>query len=502
MAHEHGHDPQPWEPPPQPGSDEERAAATKSLSDALHVSFRLLSVIMVLVVLVWLVGTGMSCVEPTERAVRLVFGKIQGTGDAQVLSEGLTWTWPEPFGQVRPVPTVEKVLEIDDFWMHVRESDANKPLAERQPMSKGLRAGWDGALLTGDRVLFHVKLTCKYKLGVRATGPPGAREAAPDPRAVLDFLYHTSKAEEFVRSAVCAAAIRSAAARTLESVYPTGQGAFAVDVLQKAQKCLDEMGSGIHILRVEVPMLTVPLAAIPAFTDESKARQQLDQQRNKARGQAIDLLISTAKDNWRILAGRLDRERRTRSEDLLKERADVFGRYLRARSGGDSSEAARLVGEVSEFGLMELYAQAREAENGKLAGQVLEEVNRVLMSHQTGGAAADIIKQADRYYTSITQRTKAWADGFTELLPAFTRTPELFVQRHWEDARTQVLANPAIEKIYLPKGQKIIIRVSADPRVRRKIERFRVQSRAARVEEPEPPAPPRPPRRMRERATH
>ena len=60
--------------------------ATKSLADALRVSFRVLTVIMVFVVIAFLL-TGLKSIEAQEVAVKKVFGKIVGTAE-----QGLAYT--------------------------------------------------------------------------------------------------------------------------------------------------------------------------------------------------------------------------------------------------------------------------------------------------------------------------------------------------------------------------------------------------------------------------
>ena len=215
--------PPPLEPSPGPGSAPEADPASQSLAEALRLSFRLLSVIMVLVLAAFLI-TGFAQVEPGQRGVRLLFGAVQGKGDDRVLKPGLHWAWPAPVGRVVKVDTGKQVLALNDFWFQENPEDATKTLDELRPPELGLRPGYDGALLTGDRGLIHVKLNCLYSIASRRDGP--------DPQAVLDFLQNVRDPQETVRAAVCAAAIRAAAARTVDSIYPTGTKDFADAVLE------------------------------------------------------------------------------------------------------------------------------------------------------------------------------------------------------------------------------------------------------------------------------
>ena len=141
----------------EPLAEDEMVAANRSLADALRLSFVLLSVGMVIVLIAFL-ASGFTLVRSSEIGVKLFFGRIVGEGNERIVGEGLCWSWPEPIGRVEKIPTATQVIKIDDFWMYERPEEVDTPLAERTPQSPGLRPGFDGALLTGDRALVHVKL--------------------------------------------------------------------------------------------------------------------------------------------------------------------------------------------------------------------------------------------------------------------------------------------------------------------------------------------------------
>ena len=462
------------------GGDEETAAATRSLTEALRVSFHLLAVVMVATILFWLVVTGMSCVEPTQRAVRLVFGAIQGRGAERVFGEGLVWSWPEPFGRVLRVSVAQQTLELADFWMYERPEEKTVRLSDRSPHAQGLRPGWDGALLTGDRNLVHARIVCKYRTGVRGQ--------SPDPDAVIDYLRNIrntrdeklAATREIVRSAVCAAAIRVAAGRTLESIYPSGQESFAKAVRKYAQRRLDELNSGIHIDRIEVPSLTVPLAAIPAFNAESKARQDMRTQHEQARIAATKVLYGAAGDSWQLLAGQLERpegpestasQRARALEETYSRWVDIFRRWAKARETGDMARSAALAAEIRRFGLLNLYAEAREMGDERLAEEVLAEIGRVITSGRTGGEAAKIINEARTYSERVRNNAQARAERFEKLLKEYRAAPDLFVKRLWTEVQREILTNPLTSKVLLPNAGKYVIRFSEPAKVRRDIQR-------------------------------
>ena len=78
--------------------------AGKSLSDALHLSFTILKVIMVVLVILFLTS-GIFRVQEDENALVLQFGKIRGNvSENRVPKPGLHWAWPEPISEIITIP--------------------------------------------------------------------------------------------------------------------------------------------------------------------------------------------------------------------------------------------------------------------------------------------------------------------------------------------------------------------------------------------------------------
>ena len=68
-------------------------AGSKSLADALRISFAVLKIIMVVLVVLF-VTSGFFTVEPDERAVVLRLGKIRGDSSEQrILGPGAHWAY-------------------------------------------------------------------------------------------------------------------------------------------------------------------------------------------------------------------------------------------------------------------------------------------------------------------------------------------------------------------------------------------------------------------------
>ena len=100
------------------GIDEKIATdvATKSLSDALQVSFMVLKIIMAVLV-VFFIASGVFTVKVGEQAIVLHFGQIRSDASgSRVLDSGLHWAWPSPIDEIITIPvTKQQVLEVVDY---------------------------------------------------------------------------------------------------------------------------------------------------------------------------------------------------------------------------------------------------------------------------------------------------------------------------------------------------------------------------------------------------
>lgn len=413
--------------------------AQKSLSEALRLSFRLLSFFMIFV-LVLFFFTGLSQVQTNERGIKLLFGRIQGKQGRQILNEGLAWSLPEPIGRVETIPTDERRVAINDFWFHETPEEAAKKLSERRVSAEGLRPGWDGALLTGDRALVHMKLTCAYRIGFRGN--------KPDDGAIIDNRSNVIDADDVVRSAVCNAAIRVAATLTVDSILTSAkmagdkatgvkeksvEDAFALAVKKIGQARLDKMKSGIWIVAVKVDNRTPPLAARAAFDDVGKARQEEDTFKSDAISEAREILQQAAGDSWKVLVD-------------------------------NPAGAAR----SDKIPLLKKYALAREDNNKVAAEKLLDEINMVLVSDETTGDADALIEEAKRYNDSIRRRVESRAKRFNELIDKYRAKPKLMTSRLWLDVEEEIFNSPGIVKHFLTPGKKFILKINQDQEIVRK----------------------------------
>ncbi|MDY6913259.1 MAG: SPFH domain-containing protein [Planctomycetota bacterium] len=415
--------------------------AGESLADALRVSFRLLTVIMIGVSIAFL-ATGIRFIEPQEVGVKKLFGRV-----TSVAEEGLAYTWPFPIGEIDIVSTKEQSLVVDDFWMHETAADKTKDLLSRRVSGEGLRPIWDGALLTGDRGLLHVRLTCTYMVhnAVDFRRHVGSKYVTQAPVTQSDVTVDPKI--EVIRSAVCKAAIRAAATRTVDGLQRTERDAFAADVLRLAQDELDGIGSGLRINKVLLTSTTWPLRALPAYSQAQTAVSKAEKLKYAAMSEAEKTLNDAAGPNYRKLVG--DPSRFSRSERYdAAEPYDLIGQYEKARASADTAEADDL----------------------------LKQIDRILLSSTTGGEASQVLAEAKSYQTEVRERVKSRADRFNELLPEYRKNKQFMLHRLWAVAREEILSAAQVEKIYFPPGKgKTVYRIKRPQAIADEILRQRLK---------------------------
>ncbi len=472
------------------GGPEFTDPAGEHLSAALRTSFRLLGAAMVLGVVAFL-AVGFQFIQPGEVAIRTVFGRVVG-----VTPEGLAYNWPAPIGRIEKISIKEQTISVDDFWMNETPDEKAKDLRDRTAPPGGLRPGWDGALLTGDRNLLHMRLKCNYAITrtydlpwndpelarhpviVLMRGSPSpsetveaarkrahAENADPVVQRFLDkadparcladvvkssmfassvnpalyYRVNVLDGKRTVHSVLCAAAIRAAATRTADGLQRTQRGAFERDVMDVAQQQLDTLKSGILVRSVKVTDSTWPLATLPDYDAAQSAVQQAETLKSQARSLAVTLLNSTAGiDAARILVGD-------------------------SSSGAQADANTNLIGQ---------YNDAVSRDDDQAAAALLEKIDNVLVSDATTGAARAFLSSAAAYRTDTIQAVKKRVTDFLQRLPAYEKNPSFAMNRWWDEAREEILSNPTAEKHYITESdQKIILRLNRDSEIIRQARR-------------------------------
>jgi modulator of FtsH protease HflK len=442
-SHDHDHGPGDGGQGPQftdPGKQQ--------LAAALRTSFRLLGAIMAVGVVAFAL-MGFQSVRPGEVAIRSVFGKVVGT-----TKEGLAYNWPAPIGQIDRVSVGERTVRIEDFWMNETKKDLTQAdLRKREVPPMGLRPGWDGALLTGDRYLLHMRLTCKYT--IRRQWDP---KTEIDP--VLLFRTNVVDPNATVASALCDAAIQAAATRTADGLQRGEQRTFERDVQRLAQRELDRMGTGLVISAVNRSQSTWPLATLAAYDAASKAISQAETLKNKAVGEAVSMLNAAA--GLRACKALVGDPRA-----VIEPSAAAAAAGPGATTGPASPQGEK--GEKDEYNLIAQYYQAVRAGDKAKVQDLLDRIDNQLVSAD-GGQVSQVLGEARSDRTANIQEAQARAKDFSERLPAYLKDPKDVLERWWVAAREEILNYPTAEKHYITADDsKTILRIGRDPEIERKI---------------------------------
>ncbi len=406
--------------------DHQRDPAAKSLSDALRLSFRLLTVLMVFILGLFLFA-GVKQVPSGSMGVKSVLGKVVG-----VTGEGLQYTWPFPVGQIAVIPVRQQTLNVQDFWMFETAEEKSLDLSKRTTQDPGLRPGIDGALLTGDAYLIHMELSCGYRVTDVLAFMRNVRLGSSDANLFIE-------ADKAVRSAIDAAAIRAAAMRTAERLMSgQEQDKFRNDVQAEAQKILNERDAGITLSVPNVLRSTWPVRALPEYAAAQRAGQQAEAERDKARREASDALIGVCGPNYAKFVGEPWRDLSTQHGEANAE-MDLIGKYETARREDDANAA----------------------------DAILRRIDEILVSQATTGEVSKLVAAADGYKSKVNLDVQARVKRFEQLLPEYLNNPQFLMAREWTQTRQEILQSPSVVKWMwsFSKTQKTIVEINTPPEI-------------------------------------
>jgi regulator of protease activity HflC (stomatin/prohibitin superfamily) len=421
------------DPDREPILADEHDPAMKSLADAMRVSFRVLSAIMVLFLVLFL-ATGLQSISSQEVGLVKVFGKVTRTADA-----GFVYNWPFPIGEIQPISTAVQTLDVDNFWLQEAKGEQT-PLAKRGRKNDGLRPGFDGALLTGDRNLIHVRLQCKYQI-------KNARAAAT---RIEDL-------SELVRESINKAAIHAASQRTFDAIL-TNHLEFLAAVQDRTQMELNQLLGGEtgemvvkinEVLLQQGESITWPLAAYTAYEEAQTARAE---RQNK---------IDTAIGEARNLAG------------VIGERSftELVGQPWNA-SAREEERMRRAFEQNESYNLIGQWNHARETGQDEKARMLGEKIDIVLTRATAGGEASKVIANAQAEKTRTIEQAKERARRFRDLLPKYRESPEVLLETMWYEVVDEILSAPMVTKWYLSPGRGwTVVKISQDPEIQKELMR-------------------------------
>lgn len=423
MAEQNNKDDKNLEPVARPEQvGEELDTASKSLSEALRISFAILKVIMVILIIAFL-ASGFVTVGPDEQAVVLRFGKIREAG---LLDPGPHWVFPYPIDEVIKIPVKTKVsLSIDSFWYFQTQADI---LANRRPRVRpgmGLRPLMDGYSLTrseqdtevlagadgSDYNIVHTKWQLTYQIDDpdRFFRGVHVREIKPG-----DDYFEVITGEDGVKPLLENlfedAVVTTMVNYTIDEAIAS-RSAIPKDVKSLLQDKLDKINSGIRVESVQLTSSEPPVPTREAFEASIRASQTSQK------------AITDAE---------------TYATNTLNEAAGPLAEQLHAAL------------------MSETVSREREE-------ALWEDVS---------GTARERLADALAYQTQVVETAKANADYLQRLLPEYKERPKLVLQKLYLDAMKRIYEN-ADEKFVVQstvgaKEGEIRVMLNKDPSLKPK----------------------------------
>lgn len=397
------HDPKPVSAGPgAPAGEVPFDAAHQSLADALRASFRVLKFIMFLLVIVFLCS-GFKIINTSNEAVVLRLGTLRPI----VYQPGRPLlAFPYPIDEVLVVPTKKRnTLKIMSHWFDVGKGNELQPLSSLAAgAQRGLDPVRDGALITADRGLVHVKWTLTYRI----------EKLDQYVLNVADGVV--GEVDQLITALLENAAIRIASTYTATEITRSKTGEIATEIRRDVNEKLARLETGIVVESLE-PETTVPLQTLQAFANVTKAENK------KA------ALIRDAEKKAQATLNEVAGEGHDRLISMLDELAD-------AERIGDAERAAELQAEVD-----------------------------LALETDVSGIAGSRISQAKAFYTEAVQRIEGDVEEYRSALAEYRRQPALLVNRLWESAKERILSTPGVDKFIVPPGtSEVWIRLGKDPK--------------------------------------
>ncbi|MDY7108707.1 MAG: SPFH domain-containing protein [Planctomycetota bacterium] len=404
--------------------------ANQSLRDALRLSFRVLQVV-ILVLIVLFVFSGFQTVREGQSGVMLRWGKILEVDGRRDLEPGPKFSkLPYPAGEFVLFPDRNRWVDVGNaFWPGIPPGRTFDEAVSGASVNTFLRPGEDGVLLTRDGDIAHMRVRAQYEIDDPVDFVNTVENDSVDPNA-LD-------ADRLVRLALERATVHSVAGLTLTQLVDFSEE--DKDALKdEAQRLLDDVGAGIRIVQIELPVDPTPALAIrKAFGDLQETRTEAERRIENARQEANKALIAAAGEKY---------------EGILA--------------------------------LIEQYENALALEDEPAAEDLLAQINDRLEEKRSGDVA-EIIDFARAYRSTVESTLGNEARRFAGLLPAYRENPALVAWQLWSAAYENVLSREDVEIFYVPDGVAMInLQLSGYDKVRQTrrtnmLERSEQETRAA-----------------------
>lgn len=388
---------------PVQSTEDLMATANKSLSDALAVTLRIVQLSMIVLFFLFL-ASGLQSVREGQRAIRLVFGRVQAAN----LPPGFQLSWPFPIGELVKVDTGSESITLDtQFWPRVDESNKTKSI---DSLSKDprLKPDNDGSLITADANLAHAQWSIKYQ------------RTRPE-----DFAQNMLKDQErqIVTAAAANGIVRAVAQTKVEDLLKQSAGEtghVAETAKSIAQKQLNELDSGIEIQQFQLTSITPPMYVRDAFNSVQSAA-------SKAR-KAIEQAETDVNQLFNAQAGEIERH-------LIKQ----IDAYELAVTNGDTKAKEAILATINQM----------------LDGRPVT-VDGVVVENKTSGEVARMISEAYQYKGEVVNNRRAELASFRAKLSQYRSNPSVMLNREWSEALSAFLDRDSVQLLVVPQNVRTL----------------------------------------------
>lgn len=400
--------------------------ASRSLADALRISFKVLRVLIFALILLF-IFSGFFYVQANEVAVRLRFGAITDNGqgrDFLTADGGPYFRFPAPIDEVIRVPTTSQTIEVDRaFWY---EADSRNPDEPNPRTRQTLSPGRDGSLLTGDGNLVHGRFTITFRVQpqdavtfVRNVGGDADGEFLGDPMRRARQVVMVA-----AEQAITAAAAEVTALEFLQSAQYTAR------MRQKLVSLLtDEMETGITVESVIANNRVAPPAAQAAFSAVTTAETERQTQVLNAEQDRVSRLSGVAGEGYEPLLAAIDLYNDAGRDDQQELEAAALSAINMMLDGTPSGEA------------LEPVVALIEDEQRRAALAPFVDPQNPLSGVTVGGEAAQLIAAAGEYRAQREEQVEADVQQFEALLATYRQQPEITRFNLWQNMREQIFTN-------------------------------------------------------------
>ncbi len=402
--------------------------ATKSLGDALRISYRLLQLSMVLLVGLYLLS-GFQSIKESERGIRLLFGRVE----SRDLPSGFQFSFPAPIGELVKVQTGLQTQDLNrEFFPRLSETE-EKQMTDKDKGAQSLAEGGpdsldpdaDGQLLTADGNIVHARWTVDYQ---RTQAWLAAQNIDPE----FERKIVTAAASQGIVHAAASLPIDDILKKQVESdsTQQVGRSKIELRAKEEAQLSLDRIESGITITQLAMTTVIPPRYVMKQFEEVQAAQSKRSTLVEQARTSRADTLTTMAGASAPIILTLIDT-------------------YERQLGLGERDKAVVTLGQIESV----------------LKNEEVQIDGRVVKASTSGDVTATI-SNALQYRSSVVNDAQGEVAFFEAKRALFDSNPLVMIHGDWSEAFTKFMSGDTLQSIWLPPGtSRQTLELTRDPRI-------------------------------------